>query len=82
MKAKVKNKTFDILWMWVLNGVLMFEYVDDRKISEIVLDWEDAETIERISDDEGNLIFEGYTKIKHVVKNDNDRVQIALMTEV
>lgn len=82
MTAKVKNKTFNVLWMWVLNGVLMLEYVDDRKISEIVLDWEDAETIERISDDEGNLIFEGYTKIKHVVKNDNDRVQIALMTEV
>lgn len=82
MKAEVKHKTFDILWMWVLNGVLMLEYVDDRKMSEIVLDWEGAEKIERISDDEGNLIFEGYTKIKHAVKSENDRVQIALVTEV
>lgn len=80
MTAKVKSKTIDVLWMWSRNGTLLCEYADSRKMSEIVKDWENAEKIERFSDTEGNLVFEGYTKIQRVIIME-DRVQIALVRE-
>ena len=80
MTAKVKSKTIDVFWMWARNGVLLCEYTDNRKMSEIVKDWENAEKIERFSETEGNLVFEGYTKIQRVIIME-DRVQIALVRE-
>lgn len=81
MTAKVKSKTFEVFWMWERNGTLMCEYTDTRKMSEIVKDWENAEKIERFSETEGNLLFEGYTKIQRVIIM-ADRVQIALVKGV
>lgn len=80
MTAKVNGKTFDVNWMCVLDGALMCAYNDERKMSLIVKDWEGAEVIERMSETEGDEVYAGYTRIKHVVIEKNN-VQIALLKE-
>jgi len=70
------------MWLMANTDVLMFEYADARPISQIVADWENAETIERKSEAEGDLTYNGYTKIQSVVcrKTGNiDTVQITLV---
>lgn len=68
-------------WMWLLNrkNELRLEYTDERHVSEIVADWEGAEVIERKSENEGDMTFEGFTSITRIIKKDNGKVEIALV---
>ena len=68
-------------WMWLLNrkNELRLEYTDERHVSEIVADWEGAEVIERKSETEGNMNFEGFNSITRIIKKDNGKVEIALV---
>ncbi|MBR3927750.1 MAG: hypothetical protein IKJ65_01960 [Clostridia bacterium] len=73
MKAIVKGKTHDVKWMWLLErkDQLIFQIVDERPISEIAADWEGADVIERISEEEGNKTYEGYTRIARIYRKDD-----------
>lgn len=68
-------------WMWLLNrkNELRLEYTDERHVSEIVADWEGAEVIERKSENEGDMTFEGFNSITRIIKKDNGKVEIALV---
>lgn len=73
MKAMAKGKTHDVNWMWLLERKdhLIFQIVDERPLSEIIADYEGADVIERISKEEGNKTYEGYTRIARIYRNDD-----------
>jgi len=81
MTVTVKGKTFPVDWMWLVNRAeeLLLEYTDVRHVSQIVADWENAEVIERKSETEGNITYEGFTSISRIIKKANNKVEIALV---
>lgn len=81
MTVTVKGKTFLVDWCWLVNRTeqLMLEYTDVRHVSEIVADWEGAEVIERKSETEGDITYEGFTSITRIIRKENGKVEIALV---
>ena len=81
MTVTVKGKTFLVDWCWLVNRTeqLMLEYTDARHVSEIATDWEGAEVIERKSETEGNITYEGFTSITRIIRKENGKVEIALV---
>lgn len=57
----------EVKWAWAMSlmGIetLMLAYEDDRPFSQIIPNWEENPFFFRKSEDEGDLIFEGFTKI-------------------
>lgn len=62
-----KGLTYDIQWAWSLNlmgkETLMISLVDRRSFSEIAIEFEGCDMIYRNSEEEGDLMFEGFTKL-------------------
>lgn len=76
-----KGKTFAIDWMWGpvgANDDLMLEYADDRPLSEIAADFEGCEGFHRESETEGDKDWEGYTRLRSIVRSGRGRVQLTL----
>ena len=76
-----KGKTFEVGWMWGpvgADGLLMLEYADDRALSQIAADFEGCEHFHRESETEGDRDWDGYTRLRSVVRSGHGKVQIAL----
>jgi len=80
MTATVKGKTFPVDWMWLMGntGELMFRYSDNRHFSDIVADWSGAAVIERKSENEGDITYNGFTAITRIIRLPGGKVEIAL----
>lgn len=79
-----KGKTFDTDWMWGpvgADGQLMLEYADGRALSEIAADFEGVERFHRESETEGDRDWDGYTRLRSVMRSGGGKVQIALERE-
>lgn len=77
------EKTLEIIWMYYVPGDesrVMLEYTDGRKIEDIAHDFEGVQRMERRSESEGDMVFEGYSEVEAVIKNRNrlNRVQITM----
>lgn len=62
-----RGKTFPLRWMWgpvPPEGALMLEALDSRPLSEVAADFEGCERFHRESEEEGDMDFEGYTRLK------------------
>jgi hypothetical protein len=59
------------MWLLERKDQLIFQAVDERPLSEIIADFEDADVIERISEEEGNKTYEDYTRIARIVRKDD-----------
>lgn len=72
MTVTAKGKTIVVDWMWLMDitGELMMGYSDDRPMAEIAADWEGVSLLERKSEEEGDLTYEGFTRIRRIVKDD------------
>lgn len=81
MTAIAKGKTFPVDWMWLVErtGELMFCYSDNRHFSDIVADWSGAEVIERKSENEGDITYNGYDTISRIIRLPDGKVEIALV---
>lgn len=73
MKAILKEKTFDVKWMWLLErkDQVILQLVDERPLSEIAADWEGASVIERKSETEGDKTYKDYTRIMRIMRKDD-----------
>lgn len=77
-----KGKTWGVIWAYAPVGDdedLMIEVRDDRHMAQIAEDWEGCDRIERCSDTEGDAVYEGYTRIRSIVRRRGDIVQVTLM---
>ena len=84
MTVTVKGKTFPVKWMWLLEstGELLLEYPEKRSMMDILADWENADVMERQSESEGDITYQGYTKVQRIVRNKvngTELVQIAFV---
>lgn len=72
MTVTVGNRTVTVDWMWLVEatGELMMSYSDDRSMAEIAADWEGVPVLERRSETEGDITYEGFTRIRRIVKDD------------
>lgn len=72
MTVTAKGKTIAVDWMWLMDitGELMMGYSDDRPMAEIAADWEGVALLERKSEEEGDITYEGFTRIRRIVKDD------------
>lgn len=73
MKAIVKGKTRNVKWMWLLErkDEVILQLVDERPLSKIAADWEGADVIERISEEEGNKTYTGYSRIARIYRKED-----------
>lgn len=80
-----RGKAFDVSWAWAPVGEdedLMFELASDaRPLSEIAADFENCARIHRASETEGDADYDGYTRIRSIVRQKRARVQLTLMKE-
>lgn len=58
------------MWLVEGSGELMLGLTDDRPISVIASEWEGIPRMERISQEEGDLTYEGYTRIRRIMQGD------------
>lgn len=72
MTVTANDKTVTVDWMWLVEttGELMMGYSDDRPMAEIAADWEGIPVLERKSEEEGDITYEGFTRIRRIVKDD------------
>lgn len=82
-----KGNTIQVDWMWgpdgLYNNELRIEMQDDRALSDIARDFEGCEHFHRISENEGDMDWDGYTVLKAIVRPAYERnpgaVQITLV---
>lgn len=81
MTATVKGKKFPIDWMWLMErqGELVFQYSDNRHFADIVNDWSGADVIERKSENEGDITYNGFTDITRIIRLPDGKIEIALV---
>lgn len=72
MTVTANGRTVNVDWMWLVpySEELMMGYDDDRPMAEIAADWEGIPLFERRSEEEGNITYEGFTRIRRIVKDD------------
>lgn len=74
-----KGKTFDVNWAWADGANLRMEFIDDRSIEEIAADFDHIESFYRTSEEEGNMVYDGYQALIAVIKNQPSKtVQLIL----
>lgn len=76
-----RGQTYDVTWAYAPVGEygdLMLEYPDARPMAQIAEDWEGCERITRRSAEEGDAVYEGYTRIRSIVRR-GSTVQLTLM---
>lgn len=84
-----KDLTIPVNWAWVMNimgkETLMINFTDLRSFSDLAFDFEGCDMIYRKSEEEGDLIFEGFTKLVTLNRPDlfmnPDQVEIHLIKE-
>lgn len=82
-----KGKTFEVNWAWAPVGEdedLAFELADDkRELSQIAADFEGCARIHRESENEmpESIDYDGYKRIRSIVRYKRGRVQVTLMRE-
>lgn len=81
MVVTVKGKTFPVSILYPLRTVneLMIVYEDNRSISEIAADWENAEhiiAIDGVSTEE--TMYDGFSILKRMVREEGNMIQIGL----
>lgn len=83
-----KGKEFRINWMWGPLGddeSVDLELEDDRLLSELAKDFEGVEKYERFSEEEGDMIFEGYTELLSITRKytrTSSKVQISIVKPI
>ena len=73
------GKALDILWMWgplPESGHVMMQYEDDRPLRQIAGELEGVQHMERMDEHEGNLVFDGYTRLEALIRQSGGRVQV------
>lgn len=73
------GKSLDILWMWgplPESGHVMMQYEDDRPLKQIACELEGVQHMERMDEHEGNLVFDGYTRLEALIRQAGGRVQV------
>ena len=79
-----RGKTFDVDWMWGPlsdSGELMLQYHDTRQMASIAKDFDGIDHFHRESETEGDIDFDGYTRIMSIVRVNNgapDTIRITL----
>lgn len=83
MKIETNNgSTFEVEWMWGpvrTTGNVMLEMKDDRPLSQIAADLEGCETIKQEEAKGAYRVYEGYTDLRSISRNDRTQmVQVTL----
>lgn len=76
-----KGQTFDVLWCWgpLSDGTLMLALHDPRPLWEIAHDMDGLTRIERKSELEGDVTYEGYSELTAISRNaQTDEITITL----
>ena len=76
-----KKKTYNVAWIDqpVQNeNRLVFTLIDDLKMADIVREFSGLDWIERFSEEQGNVIFEGFKAIAAISKNANGTTLVVL----
>lgn len=76
-----RGKTFPADWAWGPVGPrqeLRMAIIDPRPLSEIAADFEGCERFRRQSDTEGDLDFDGYTRLTGAMRQPSGSVQLIL----
>lgn len=58
------------MWLFERKGELMLQLTDARSIAEIAKEWEGANVIRRESEEEGNITYNGFSRIKRIIRKD------------
>lgn len=72
------GKTLDILWMWgplPESGHVMMQYEDDRPLRQIAEELEGRAHMVRRSETQGDMAFDGYTRLEALIRQSGGRVQ-------
>ena len=78
-----RGRTFPVDWMWARSPAeLMLQLRDDRPLHEIAADFEDCPRLERLSDTEGNITYEGYRELRAIKRERDGAVLLTLSAEV
>lgn len=64
-----RGKTFDVNWAWADDERLRIEYPDTRSIVDIAEDFEGLNRIDRKSEEEGDKVYTGYTRLTGLNRN-------------
>ncbi len=83
MKAIVKGKKIEVRLITLLarKDQVFAHIVDKRNLSTIAKAWEGADVIEKVSENEGNATYKGYTRLMRIMRRDDveaDCVEIVL----
>ncbi len=84
MKLKTsRGNEYTIQWAAATEragGMLMLMLLDGRKLSEIAAEFEGVERFERISEQQGDEVYEGFTRLE-AISRQGDEVQMKLVRE-
>ena len=78
-----RGKTFDVEWMWgpvSSTGQLMIQLRDARALSKIAKDFEGCETFHRASELEGDMDFDGYTRLAGISRTQGAAGEVVQIT--
>lgn len=83
MKIKTsKQKTYDVEWIDVASsGKLYLEMKDGRRLPAVAADFDGLSVIERVDENQGNKVFEGYTALESIHRTEDNVITIALGKE-
>lgn len=76
-----RGKSFPADWAWAPAGPregLMLQIDDPRPLSEIAADFEGCESLHRASETEGDMDFEGYTRLTAILRAPGGAAQLTL----
>ena len=81
MIAVVKNKEIPVNWIWQFpDGRILAEFPDEREIAQVVADWENAGTIVRISELEGDAEYAGANVVAGLNRERQNGAQVYQLT--
>lgn len=67
MKLKTsRNKEYEVKWAGgptINNGAVFLEMEDERRLPEIAAEFDGLDWLERISEDQGDKRFEGFSRL-------------------
>lgn len=73
----MKGKTYQVkLIHQVKTDELMIIYSDNRLLSEIAADWENAESITYCDSENKETVYEGFSRLKHIVRETGNDIQL------
>ena len=77
-----RGKTFEIQWAWApvgFDGDMMVQLRDERPLAQIAADFEGCDFFLRESPEEGDMEFEGFTRLRCIQRTPDGSVRVLLM---